>query len=157
MEKTVKCPECEALFPVDIPEPEKETKESGIKEFLRLTKDDEKAPKEKDFAAMKEKWGDVYIFPFNERFQFVYRPVFGTEYENILKGVMQFMGDKGSPMEAERELASQLIQKCVLYPKITPTFKESMPSGITQTLSSLIHLVSGFFSQDQVTQMVIEA
>lgn len=152
--KTVTCPGCGEIFDVPIEAAEAEAPVDVVARFLELTKDIEGAPSKELLEEWKQKHGEVFVFPFNDKLFCVYRPVLAAEYERIVDSVSRLVG-QGVQADAERELSSQLAYKCVLWPKITPTQKDRLPAGVIPTMANLIHIVSGFFTAPDLQGMVM--
>lgn len=81
----------------------------------------------------KEKLGDVYKVKLGDG-EYVYRPMKRVEYKVII-----------SNQDSTRSyMEEQIVQKCLVYPKLNPTDLGAEKAGTVSTLTDLIMAASNF-------------
>ena len=127
-----------------------------LETYKEYASKDPNAPTEEQLHLLKEKYGSVYFLPISRDKFYLYRPILGKEYEEIIELLIKNSDPESSPRTQERMLNKLVAFKCVIYPKITPANEATLPAGTLPSLSHVIHLVSNFADPNLLNQMVFE-
>lgn len=150
MSNTIQCESCGAI--IDLPEPEERDWKADA---LEIMKHDPNAPSEDQLEEWKHKHGNIFFLPLNKTQFYIYRPVTGTEYEEMVASMLKHVGKDDTRMQ-EKTLNELVCYRCTLYPKITPETKKSLSAGTIPSLSHMIHLMSNFCDPSQLSNLIYE-
>ena len=82
----------------------------------------------------KEKLGDIYSATLADGNQYIYRPMKRIEYKNVI----------ANPEASRSYMEEQIVLKCLVYPKLSPTDLSAEKAGTVSTLTDLIMAASNF-------------
>jgi len=107
--------------------------------LLDLIKEEEKLTDE-EVDRWKAMYGKIYAVRFDENETYIYRYLTRLEMKELAKKIG---GISGNVNLAEME-DEMIVDKCVLYPKITPDFKLTIKAGTVPTLAYQIRVSSNY-------------
>lgn len=123
-------------------EPEPEV---SIRDLLRALPG---APSDAQIDAWKAQCKAVYIFPFDNKEMYIWRPLIYREWQ-MLKAQEALVKD-------ETKFQEHVVMRAVLWPKIDPIVVNSSRAGLIQTLFSVIMQGSYFIDPGLAVQLVSE-
>jgi len=98
-----------------------------------------------DIATIKEKFGRLFVYPWNDDKIYVYRPLIRKEY-NLLRTLVN----------DSEEMKTKVIERCVVFPVMTRESLESELAGIQEVLSEIIFRSSGFINPEEAMAWIRE-
>lgn len=136
-----------ALEPVQSTSPAEPTQEQPVS-VLEALQAIPGAPTPEQIALWKSQCKAVYVFPFDKKEMYVWRPLIYREWQQ-LKSEEALVRD-------ETKFQEHVVMRAVLWPKMTPLMLNSGRAGLIQTLFSLIMQGSYFVDPNAAAQMVVE-
>lgn len=106
------------------------------------------APSEAQINAWKAQHGQIYVFPFDVKEMYIWRPLRRREYQ-VLK-------TNNALMEDEEKFQEQVVLRAVLWPEFDPVSLNVSRAGLVQTLYGVIMQGSYFLHPDFAVQLVQE-
>jgi hypothetical protein len=98
-----------------------------------------------DIESIKEKFGRLFVYPWNDEKVYVYRPLIRKEY-NLLRTLVN---------DAE-EMKTKVIERCVVFPVMTRESLDNELAGIQEVLSEIIFRSSGFINPEEAMAWIRE-
>ena len=106
------------------------------------------APSQEQIDAWKRDFGSIYMFPFDTREIYVWRPIRRREWE--------MLQTNEKLVQQENKFQEQIVMRTVLWPKIGPVELNMSRAGLVQTLFSVIMQGSYFLHPDFAVTLVQE-
>ena len=82
----------------------------------------------------KEQFGDIYSAVLADDKKYIYRPMKRIEYKNVI----------ANPEASRSYMEEQIVIKCLIHPKLSPTDLAAEKAGTVSTLTDLIMAASNF-------------
>jgi hypothetical protein len=127
----------------DTPDEEKDEKDRPDP-VMTAWDEHKKRPSDADIQAFKDRFGDnIYMIALDEDEMYVWRPLTRHEYKALLQNVQH-----------EQVFMEQIVQKCVLWPTVTPEWVAGGKGGTIPTLHSVIMEGSNFLAPEVAMSLV---
>ncbi|NOQ49213.1 MAG: hypothetical protein GQ553_00905 [Nitrosomonadaceae bacterium] len=125
--------------------PEEDEKEEDRPDPVMTAWDEHKQrPSDADIQAFKDRFGDnIYMIALDEDEMYVWRPLTRHEYKALLQAVQH-----------EQVFMEQIVQKCVLWPTVTPEWIAGGKGGTIPTLHAVIMEGSNFLAPEVAMSLV---
>ena len=105
-------------------------------------------PSEADLEKLKQTVGDIYVLPFSDTEAYIWRPLKRFEYKQVVQSIAQTRQahlEKGSnPPDLEQAMEDMVVQRCVVWPKVTADHLQFGNAGTIPTLYEAIMRASHF-------------
>lgn len=128
------------------PEEEEQEKEKQTRPDPVMTawSGNEKRPTDAQIQNWKSRYGDnIFMIALDEEEMYVWRPLTRHEYKQLIQAVQN-----------EQTFMEQVVQKCVLWPNITPEWLAGGKGGTVPTLHSVIMEGSNFLAPEIAMSLV---
>lgn len=112
------------------------------------------APTEEQMNDWKAQAGRVRWLDIGETELYVFRPFRTAEYRGLVESLAELA--QSNAERADERLRDQVIQRCILFPKLQAEEMGTLYGGTLETLYFQIRLASNFIPPDQATMMVRE-
>jgi len=134
-----------------IEEAEKEEKASQQKTLLDLILEECSDLTPQQINSWKDQFGAIYASRFDKGEIFIYRFLAYPEYKQIRQNI-----EKSTlpPAQLQELFDEMIVEKCVLYPSITPDFKMLVKAGTIGTLAEQIRIASNFLPDAVVYELI---
>lgn len=129
------------------PDPSEEEGEEKEEErqdpVMQVWGENEQKPSDQRIEEWKNRHGDIYMIALDELEHFVFRPLSRHEYKQLLTAVQN-----------EQLFMEQVVQKCTLWPTITPEWLTAGKGGTVPTLHGVIMESSNFLAPEIAMTLV---
>jgi len=133
--------------PGDHPDPsekEEETKEDQVDPVMAAWDVNTKRPSDEMIEQWKGQFGDnIFMLALDEDEMYVWRPLTRHEYKQLLQEVQH-----------EQAFMEQIVQRCVIWPSITPEWLAGGKGGTVPTLHGVIMEGSNFLAPEVAMSLV---
>jgi hypothetical protein len=128
----------------DTPEEEEKDEKDRPDPVMTAWDEHKKRPSDADIQAFKDRFGDnIYMIALDEDEMYVWRPLTRHEYKALLQNVQH-----------EQVFMEQIVQKCVLWPTVTPEWVAGGKGGTIPTLHAVIMEGSNFLAPEVAMSLV---
>ena len=125
-------------------EPEEKDEENRPDPVMTAWNEHGKRPSDAEIQQLKDRYGDnIFMIAFDEDEIFVFRPLTRHEYKALIQSVQH-----------EQIFMEQVVQKCVLWPAVTPEWMAGGKGGTIPTLHSVIMEGSNFLAPEVAMSLV---
>jgi hypothetical protein len=114
----------------------------------RLKEVDVNAPDAKQLGDWKNMHGNIFLFQISDDI-YVYRYLKRQEWS-------QMMANPALQKMTQIQISDIIVEKCLLYPRLTPERKAFMPAGAPDTIAEQIKMQSQFLDPVQVANITIK-
>lgn len=123
--------------------PTEEEKEDRIDPVMLAWGASENRPDEAKIEEWKGMYGEVYLLALDEEEMYIWRPLARHEYKALMQAVQN-----------EAIFMEQVVQKCVIWPMITPEWLMGGKAGTVSTLHGVIMEGSNFLPPEVAMTLV---
>lgn len=129
--------------------PEEETEEEKKPKdrpdlVMKAWNENAKKPSEAQIEGWKSRYGDnIFMIALDEAEMYVWRPISRHEYKALIQTATN-----------EQQFMEQVVQKCVLWPSVTPEWLAGGKGGTVPTLHGVIMEGSNFLAPEVAMSLV---
>jgi len=125
------------------PKDDEGKEEERLDPVMQVWEENEKKPSDAKIEEWKNRHGDIYMIALDELEHFVFRPLSRHEYKQLLTAVQN-----------EQLFMEQVVQKCTLWPTITPEWLTAGKGGTVPSLHGVIMESSNFLAPEVAMTLV---
>lgn len=114
----------------------------------KLHEIDPKAPSANELFQWKQMHGNTFVLQLEDDV-YIYRYIKRQEWA-------QMMANPAIAKMREEQVEDMIVEKCLLYPRLTPERKAFLPAGIVGLLASQIRIKSQFLDPMQVANITVK-
>lgn len=122
---------------------EEEEEEERLDPVMLAWGANESKPKDAQVEEWKRLYGEVFMIALDEEEMYVWRPLARHEYKALMQAAQH-----------EQTFMEQVVQKCVIWPMITPEWLMGGKAGTVTTLHSVIMEGSNFLPPEVAMTLV---
>jgi len=107
------------------------------------------APSAKELVQWRQLHGNVFVLPLDDESVYIYRYLKHQEWRQMQKS-------EGFQKLTADQVDENIVDRCVLWPRLSPAQKAGMPAGAVSLLAEQIRLQSQFLDPVQVAQITLK-
>lgn len=144
-------------LPQDVPQevPQEQSEQANEQQIFsakQLLMELPDAPSQEQIDVWKERWGPVYVFPFDHRTVYVWRPLSRLEFHKLRESLSGITDEQ----QFHVKLQEYVVMRSVLWPKLEATSLSTARAGLVDTMFGVIMNGCWFFDANLAAQMVEE-
>lgn len=122
---------------------EEEEEEDRLDPVMVAWEANERKPNEAQVEEWKGMYGEVFLLALDEEEMYIWRPLARHEYKQLMQAIQN-----------EALFMEQVVQKCVIWPNLTPEWMMGGKAGTVSTLHGVIMEGSNFLPPEVAMTLV---
>lgn len=147
-------PSVEVKPPIETKTPEvKDEGDPLVKTIEYLQENFKDAPSQEQIALWKQTFGEVFMLALSEEEVYIWRALKRSEYKQMINTISE-MTQKNAGVNPDDWVEERMVEKCVLWPHISPEYATFSKAGNIPTLAAMIRESSNFISPQVAVRLV---